>query len=791
MQPTPTPAIKESKNYIFKVTVLTESDIILSDLGGIRLRGRSTIDLGKKFDLDQIKKSRSLAENIWNGDIWAWDTLGNQIGGRDFCEVETNLLESGTADSKDIAIVCLEGCATDVISDYVALSLGEGGIYNRFQSQGKKNQDPLQGLWFAYPNEAEGVDPFNPSTNYLKSLEWQSMENSRDRAMEAAPERPRFVYMMDRKTEKVYILTDKEVDFEKGKFCYIRETLKNVLCNDCEKTSAVFGTNVPDACETYLYNNFGVSSNISPYLVTGPQALCGLTLSYQAASLKDKRAFNGKGTEVFSSYRLWIEANGVREFYIPLPGGDWQGRYLDLCNPSPLNVVEFFEGRSELWRKLNEFYTKWKEKKEGLYKELVYEGCILGVYLDGEKDDSIFDDLKPHVNAYVTDSRITADLHTAVEKELGKLPDGDRRKEELDNLFSTGNPFYDEFIKFLYLIQRRMLFNADKIAVYVDCNDQVKEFQAAAAQDSDWSEYVFCDSISNINLTLNFCDYCDVKPISEIDGRVWGKVTDENGIGISGAELYFPKWDWSVRTDKNGVYLFLDVLFGDAGDLEVTAQGFERSTYSGVIVSEESPSVEINFDLVSSPPVEPNIISGYIKDNGGKGINGANVELNFKEFTTNISTNSDGYYEYQIPSNNAQTIQVVAQLNGLFYQKGVSANYDGVNDVTCDLTLEAVVNLTVGVVGGNTETKIDSTVSLYRQVEVGFGNYTWSFVGSADINNGMTSTTFYYLPIAVGSLYRIEVDAITSGWLDTSRDVIITSTSREDFALVRDEVTLT
>ena len=37
----------------------------------------------------------------------------------------------------------------------------------------------------------------------------------------------------------------------------------------------------------------------------------------------------------------------------------------------------------------------------------------------------------------------------------------------------------------------------------------------------------------------------------------------------------------------------------------------------------------------------------------------------------------------------------------------------------------------------------------------------------------------------------IQIFAITGGWLDSSRDVTITSTSREDFALVRDEVTLT
>jgi hypothetical protein len=780
-------------NWIFKVTVLTESDLILSDLGGIRLKGHSTTDLGKKFDLEQIKKSRSLAENIWNGDIWAWDTLGNQIGGRNLCEVETNLLESGTCDSKDIAIVCLEGCATDVISDYVALGLYEGGIRNVFQRGGNKNGDPLEGLWFAYPNEAEGVDPFNPTTNYLKSLEWQSFEDSRGVAMAAAPARPRLVYMMDRKTEKVYILTEKNWDgFHEGKYCYIRETLKNVLCNDCEKTSAVFGTNVPDACETYLYNNFGVSSNISPYLVTGAQSLCGLTLSYQAASLKDKKAFNGKGMEVFSSYRLWIEANGLREFYIPLPGGDWQGRYLDLCNPSPLNVVEFFEGRSELWRELNKFYTNWKERKEKIYEELVYEGCVLGIYVDGKNDHAIFDDLGRLSNNFIVDSRITSDLHGAVEKELAKLPEGDRRKEELDNLFSTGNPFYDEFIKFLYLIQRRMLFNADKIAVYVDCNDNVKEFQAAAAQDSDWTEYVFCDSISNINLTLNFCDYCDIKPISEIDGRVWGRVTDENGIGISGAELYFPKWDWSVKTDKNGNYLFLDVLFGDAGELEIYAQGFEEDSYSGVIVSEEVPSVEINFSLIASLPAEPNIISGYIRDNGGKGIEKATVELNFNEFSVDIDTNSDGYYEYQIPSNNAQMINVYGYKDDEYKSKGASANYDGVNDVTCDITLEAVVNLTVGVVGGTSGTPIDSTVRLYRQVEVGFGNYTWSFVGSFDILGkfGQTSNNFWYLPSSANNLYRLEVDAITTGWEDASREVTITSTTREDFALLKEQFTV-
>ena len=794
MLPKPTPTIKNSKNYIFKVTVLTESDIILSDLGGIRLRGKSTIDLGKKFDLEQIKKSRSLAENIWNGDIWAWDSLGNQIGGRDLCEVETNLLESGTCDSKDIAIVCLEGCATDVISDYVALGLYEEGtgIRNVFQIGGEKNEDPLEGIWFAIPNRAEGIDPFNPTTNYLKSLEWSSFEYSRGRAMEVAgmEASPILIYMLDRKTEKVYILTEKNRDgFHEGKYCYIRETLKNVLCDDCEKTSAVFGTNVPDACDTYLYNNFGVSSNISPYLITGAQALCGLTLSYQSSSVRDTKSVNKGEREVFSSYRLWIEVNGQRKFYIPLPGGDWQGRYLDLCNPSPLNVVEFFEGRSELWKTLNEYYTKWKNDKDKTYEFLLKGGCILGVYLDGKDEEATLSNLGKKVNRYVVDSRIHKDLHEAIEKEMNALSQNDRRKKELDNLFSTGNRFYDEFIRFLHFIQRRMLFNADKISVYVDCNDEVKNFQAAASQESNWSPYTFCQSISNINLTLNLCNYCDIKPISEIDGRVWGRVTDENGIGIEGARVYFPKWDWSVNTDENGVYLFLDVLFGDAGELEISAQGFEEDSYSGVIVSEEVPSVEINFSLVTSLPAEPNTISGYIYGPSGSSlepINGATVQLNFEGVSTNVTTDSNGFYSYEIPSNNAQTIDVNSSKEGFYNEGESSINYDGVNDVSVDLQLQRVVNLVVNVTGNSNP--VAARVTLYRNYEVGFENYSWVEMNYFDLNNGNTSGTFYNIGgVSVNNLYKIVVDSMSGQWIDEEREVTITSTTSESFTLTEQQ----
>ena len=186
----------------------------------------------------------------------------------------------------------------------------------------------------------------------MKSLKWVSLA---DLYKEHGVKLLDFVlYMVDVKTGKYYILKFTSIDDKTGHVCYIRQTVKNAGCNDeCDKTSVVFGTNVPDACDTYLYNNFGVSSNIAPYLVTSGQYLCELTLSYQSASIKDGKSVAAEKGQIFSPYRLWIEIDGLRKFYVPLPGGDWQGKFLDFCNPNPLNVVEFFEGRSDLSERKN------------------------------------------------------------------------------------------------------------------------------------------------------------------------------------------------------------------------------------------------------------------------------------------------------------------------------------------------------------------------------------------------------------------------------------------------------
>jgi len=785
------------KNYIFKVTVLSENDIILADLGGIRLRSHSTTDLGKKFDIESIKKSRSLAENIWNGDVWAWDTYGNQIGGWDLCNVEENLLESGTCESSDMAIVCLSGCNTDVISDYVALALdGDNkGLINVFQEKEISPNSP-KGVWFAIPSyteSSENVDLLNPPVNYLKALSWGNLFDVYEgdagvQEVNTAAPRIQIIYMLDRKTEKFYILQPKDVDLEGGKFCYIRKTLKTNLCGDCEKTTAVFGTNVPDACDTYLYNNFGVSSNISPYLVTGAQSLCGLTLSYQSSSLRDGRAVQSKEAQIFSPYRLWIEADGIRQFYIPLPGGDWQGRYLDFCNPSPLNVVEFFEGRSELWNRLNEFYQKWKEQKEGTYKDLVYNGCILGVYLDGNKGEDNFGVL-PHLGIkFVVDSGISKDLYEAVKKETDKLSEDDKRKEEFQNLYSTGNPFYDEFLRFLYLIQSRGLFNADKISVYVDCNDEVRARQAAEIDSTEWNNFTFCDSISNINLNLQFCDLCDVTPLSEIDGRIWGKITDENGLGISGAKVTLPKWNWSVPTDKNGNYIFFDVLFGNAGSIEIDAEGYELYQSNSIFVSEEVPSVEVNFELTPKTDVASNTISGFVWDEQGNPVKGAYVEFSAEYFNGEVVCNNDGSYSFQIPGNTPQSI-FIAPYAPNYQSTGATADYDGSTDIEQNFNLDPSWTLTVEVqgVGGQ---KINSTVSLQTRFEFAPDQYIWSPpFATADINNGLTSCEFYGLNSSYNPI-RIVVDATTPGWQDTEIQVNLNGSTTESFILPKEQVTL-
>ena len=782
----------DNENYIFKVTNLLSRDLIISDLGGIRLKANSTIDLGKKFDVEQIKKSRALAEQIWNGDVWAWDTKGNQIGGWDPCDVETNLTESGTEESQDIAIVCLSGCLTDTISDYVGLKLADPEkyegylLYNVFQEK-EPSEDTPKGVWFAYPDEHDGVDPYNPSINYLKHLSWGGISDLQERANAAeavGPIRPEslILYMFDRKTEKYYIFKIKDVDFNKGEICYIRKSLKNVCMDDCKKTNIVFGTNVPDACDTYLYNNFGVSSNISPYLVTGAQSACGLTLSYQSASIKDGIATAAKEAQIYSPYRLWIEGNGERRFYIPLPGGDWQGRYLDLCNPSPLNVVEFFEGRSDLWYKLYEFYQKWNETKDKTYQDLLKGGCILGVYLEGANEEENWAKLPNVAPKYTIDTRISRDLHNRVDRELSILEDGDIRREELNDLFSTGVKFYDDFIKLLHLIGSRVLFNADKISVYVDCNDNLKAIQADQRESLDFANRIFCDSISNVQLTLSFNDLCEVTPISEIDGRVWGKVTDDNGVGISKAKVGLSPLNRSVSTDKNGNYIFLDVPFGRFDSISVEAGGYEEYEYSNVVVEKEVPSVEINFELNYVNPGD-NIVYGYVRDENNNPLAEAEVSVDGDNWGYTGNTDSNGYYEFTIPNNDSQMINVYAALSPNYPERGASGSYDGASDVSVDINLDRVINLNVDVVGG-TDTIIDSNINLYRLFELGPDNIQQVSIGSGSINNGFRSITFYDLPSSYNNEYVIEVFPVSSGWEDSTRTINITSTATEYFNLV-------
>ena len=468
-----------------------------------------------------------------------------------------------------------------------------------------------------------------------------------------------------------------------------------------------------------------------------------------------------------------------RRFYIPLPGGDWQGRYLDLCNPSPLNVVEFFEGRSDLWYKLYEFYQKWNETKDKTYQDLLKGGCILGVYLEGANEEKNWAKLHNVAPKYTIDTRISKDLHNKVNQELSILKDGDIRKEELNDLFSTGVKFYDDFIKLLYLVGSRVLFNADKISVYVDCNDNLKEIQAEQKKSLEFANRIFCDSISNIQLTLSFNDLCEVTPISEIDGRVWGRVTDDNGVGISNAKVGLSSPNiGTTSTDKNGNYIFLDVPFGRFDSINVEAGGYEEYEYSNVVVEKEVPSVEINFELNYVNPGD-NIVYGYVRDENNNPIDKAEVSVDGDNWGYTGNTDSNGYYEFTIPNNNSQMINVYSSLSPDYPERGASGGYDGASDVSVDISLDRVIDLNVDVVGG-TDTIIDSNIYIY-----GFSAPAMRFlVGSGSIINGFRSITFYDIASSYNNEYSIEVLPISSEWESSTRTINITSTTTEYFNLV-------
>ena len=192
------------------------------------------------------------------------------------------------------------------------------------------------------------------------------------------------------------------------------------------------------------------------------------------------------------------------------------------------------------------------------------------------------------------------------------------------------------------------------------------------------------ESSKNNTITVNKEGYnssivnVDVNPneISKVEivlgsGSVQGKVTDEVGNPLKGAEVYsiIEGNKFSTISQEDGTYILSDLPDGDSYTINVEMQGYETSYVQGVKVEVGKVTDKIDFRLI----VNSGSIEGVIKDSDGDLIENATIiakgEDN-KEYKAVTDNNGKYNIEYVIIG----TYTVTATKEGYF--QGVASNIE-------------------------------------------------------------------------------------------------------------------
>jgi hypothetical protein len=760
-------ADSRNNDYLFKVTVISSKTIVIADLGGIRLESHTTHDLGRKFPIEKIRNSKSLAELIFNMDIYAWDSHGNQIGGFDLCDVEDCLRNSCCDDARDVVIFVKDDndCEVDQISEYVILtskvSLLINAIYED-ERNGSENAyidaSPFGTLW-----NFDGWDLYDREGKLdlhdLESREWVNFkdglqDNEKDFVgME--------ILMLDVKSKKYYKIKftkfNYDKDIESFGFGYVRELIKIASQDDCCDINGVtFGTNVPDACNTYLYNSFGMASNIAPHILSSASKIKSLNLSYQASLYREGSPVAQTTKEPWiriSPYFLQIEINGIRAFQIPLPGEDWIGRSLDLQNCSVLDLIEFFEGRSNYWNLIKDYRDEVESLAGEELIDLINDGCVIGVYNNKRaalvaeaiaRVEQKFLLAKDAIERVAYSEKISAEL----EKLKAVLNSLVRNGNYVFGINKTGSPFYDKVMQIILLLRKLVLLRGDKVSVYLTCedyeksevdggikypaNDFVDQFPTEGARD------ILCESVSNINFVIEFESVCDFEPIEEIDSKVIGRILDEQGQPLLDIDMDVYIEDQNSEKDWNSDIInneyYLTYLPYGTYTISASADGYDKSESIEFTLDAKSPKVEIDFLLTE---VQSAVYSGTLNDSDtGQAMVGREIGAYQKVEgkTSKIGsgkTDNSGNWSIDLVDKIGETLSYFeaigdanTQANGTYEINSTIVNGTETNEIKLEANFLSQVSITVLNSANNSQAISGALVSLKDESERTSSGYT-------------------------------------------------------------------
>lgn len=429
----------ESRSIIVKA-VVGARNVILSDLGGIRLLAENEYDLGRIHRVESLRYSRDLAKSILEGDLKLFDRNDKEIQtGRDLCEMLVILekLNSGG----DAKVHCertvfshpdgSESKVIDEISDYVHITRGLGqGLFNYVlessyenlrNGSGKEEVGSPAGTVWAYvsPGMLPKLSKLTQMT-IQKELSFSSWVD----AVESAPNESvgKTYVMLDIQANVYYKITftqwsiggtsvDTDTSVGKGGFSYVRELLfcddKDCCSCDDEHYTYVLGSVQPNALNSFLNSASGVSSNKAPIIVPAYSKLKGVALSYSGIREVDEEesqinfpksaihrqpaaevAFGKIGNAIFN---LKLYRNGVEFVKIPIMARESKGNYFDFSKISALEIIRFSAGEdSSLYKEImgnviNGSYNPWSTgsiELDRALRELYFQQNLSAIFPD-------------------------------------------------------------------------------------------------------------------------------------------------------------------------------------------------------------------------------------------------------------------------------------------------------------------------------------------------------------------------------------------------------------------------
>jgi len=223
--------------------------------------------------------------------------------------------------------------------------------------------------------------------------------------------------------------------------------------------------------------------------------------------------------------------------------------------------------------------------------------------------------------------------------------------------------------------------------------------------------------------------------LSQEEGKILGRVTDEGGSGLKGATVSLVELNKKTETNSDGTFKFIEVpITGATYTLEVNKSGYGKRTLANLEIPTGENKKDVGKIVLSN---NPGILSGKITDPTGSALNGVNVsivELG-RTKTTDYSGNFEfevlpGTYSLEFTNSDYQKVtreETVQSDKTTFVSIEMTPKPGQISGIVLDNYGVPINDVQVSILGANKQTKTLSNGHFLLE-DVPPGNYTLEFI---------------------------------------------------------------